>query len=59
MDTTTPPSSTGVDIGKEVFHIVCFGTDEHRRHDGVPKRVLSQPGSASARPRAADHSIDL
>jgi transposase len=28
MDTTTPPfASIGIDIGKEVFHIVGFGTD--------------------------------
>jgi transposase len=28
MDTTTPPlASIGIDIGKEVFHIVGFGVD--------------------------------
>jgi len=28
MDTTTRPlSSIGIDIGKEVFHVVGFGTD--------------------------------
>jgi len=28
MDTTTPPlASIGIDIGKEVFHIVGFSTD--------------------------------
>ena len=28
MDTTTPPlASIGIDIGKEVFHIVGFGAD--------------------------------
>ena len=27
MDTTSPLASLGVDIGKEVFHLVGFGTD--------------------------------
>jgi transposase len=28
MDTTTQPlASIGIDIGKEVFHVVGFGTD--------------------------------
>ena len=28
MDTTTtPPASIGIDIGKEVFHVVGFGAD--------------------------------
>jgi hypothetical protein len=28
MDTTTEPlASIGIDIGKEVFHVVGFGTD--------------------------------
>jgi len=27
MDTTSPLASIGVDIGKEVFHLVGFGTD--------------------------------
>src|SRR5262245_48490296 len=27
MDTTTPLASIGIDIGKEVFHVVGFGTD--------------------------------
>ena len=28
MDTTIPPfASIGIDIGKEVFHVVGFGTD--------------------------------
>jgi hypothetical protein len=28
MDTTTPPfAPIGIDIGKEIFHIVGFGTD--------------------------------
>jgi hypothetical protein len=27
MDTTSPLASIGVDIGKEIFHLVRFGTD--------------------------------
>jgi hypothetical protein len=27
MDTTTPLASIGIDIGKEVFHIVGFSAD--------------------------------
>ena len=52
MDTTSAPlASVGIDIGKEVFHVVGFGTDgkiAFRPSDGCPPSVVGMEACLSA-----------
>ncbi len=48
----------GVDIGKEVFHIVGLGVDgkiAFRRKINLPERALRQQDTPRVGTRAADH----
>jgi hypothetical protein len=65
MDTTTPRfASIGIDIGKEVFHIVGFGTDgkiAFRRKVSPTStlRLVSDPGDLVSTPAGFSGKLTL
>jgi hypothetical protein len=44
MDTTAPLASIGIDIGKEVFHVVGLGTDGKITFRRKIKRLAREHG---------------